>query len=301
MALEARGVGIEDGGAGGPRIFPCSNPMEREVLEALGRARTARGVAFLARQREGLVRRLQEIRALWAGDAGAARRLLAALRDGAAAAMNLVDGVAVVLVGAANSGKSTLFNRLVGRPAALVSPRAGTTRDWVTAEVEMEGWPVRLIDTAGIRAGADALEGEAIARGQAAAGAAAVRLVVVDGAAAPDSKGLLPAGFDERRDIVVLNKMDLCGGGDSSPARPRRVVDGLKVAEVSAARGDGVAELVRLILHEVRGGTDEEPALAFFTQRQIEAADELLRAEAVGSAEADALFSRLVGVPAGVG
>src|SRR5712691_5474249 len=98
-------------------------------------------------------------------------RPLAAEMAGAARGERLRDGLWVVIAGPPNAGKSTLLNRLARREAAIVSPQAGTTRDVIEVHLDLAGYPVNLIDTAGIRAASeDPIEREGMARARAAAG-----------------------------------------------------------------------------------------------------------------------------------
>ena len=91
------------------------------------------------------------------------------------------NGVRVALLGPVNAGKSTLLNHLAGREAAIVSDTAGTTRDVVTATIDLGGVPVMLLDTAGIRETGDSIEAEGVRRARQAAQNAEAALVVVDG------------------------------------------------------------------------------------------------------------------------
>lgn len=86
--------------------------------------------------------------------------------------LRLRDGLAVAIAGPPNAGKSTLLNALAGREVAIVSDQAGTTRDAVTVDLELGGYPVQLIDTAGLRDTDDAIEREGIVRARARAAAA---------------------------------------------------------------------------------------------------------------------------------
>jgi tRNA modification GTPase len=130
----------------------------------------------------------------------------------ATAGRRVRDGVRVAIIGPANSGKSTLFNRLVGGERAIVSPHAGTTRDVVEAEFELAGVRVVLQDTAGLEESTDPVELEGIrrARGAAAEADAVILLWPVDGGTEPR--------FDEREGQPVLrirSKTDL--DRDKSP------------------------------------------------------------------------------------
>ena len=109
----------------------------------------------------------------------------------------------VAIVGPPNVGKSTLINAIVGYDRAITMDIAGTTRDVVSAETVLDGWPIRLSDTAGIRDGQDDIETEGVRRAGAAAAAADLVLLVRDG----DHR--LDADPDWRSVIAVCNKVDL--------------------------------------------------------------------------------------------
>lgn len=91
------------------------------------------------------------------------------------------EGAKVVLAGAANAGKSSLFNAILKENRAIVSPLAGTTRDYIEAECEMDGIPVRLFDTAGLRDGSDEVEREGISRSERMMDEADLVVYVLDG------------------------------------------------------------------------------------------------------------------------
>ena len=110
----------------------------------------------------------------------AIRARLAALLDRARSGAILRDGLAVVLVGAPNVGKSSILNRLVGEDAAIVTPIPGTTRDTIERQVELDGIPLTIVDTAGLRATRDEVERLGIARTRAAIERADLALVLVD-------------------------------------------------------------------------------------------------------------------------
>jgi tRNA modification GTPase len=151
------------------------------------------------------------------------------------------DGFSLAIVGRPNAGKSSLFNRLVERERAIVTATPGTTRDLVTETVSLEGIPVELIDTAGLRVSADEAEAMGIAKSREAMADADVVVVVVDatvGMSAED--GALIAELEGRATLVVWNKSDL--------------VEGDGGIRTSALTGDGIAELRAAILALVSGG-----------------------------------------------
>ena len=130
--------------------------------------------------------------------------------------LQLRAGLRVALLGAPNAGKSSLLNRLAGRDAAIVSARAGTTRDIIEIAMTLAGVPVTLIDTAGLRAAGDDIEREGVRRALAAARDADIRVLV----SAPDVAAELPA---EEKDLPppefrLNNKSDLKSDTETSDA-----------------------------------------------------------------------------------
>jgi len=176
--------------------------------------------------------------------AGAARQLdelLAASGQGRL----LTEGMTVVIAGAPNAGKSTLLNRLAGHEAAIVTPLPGTTRDVLRERILIDGMPVHVLDTAGLRAQAgDAIEAEGMRRAEAAMAQADRILFVIDAAADPDAqtyqreRDRLPAQVPV---TLLLNKIDLAPAKASSGAQRRP--DGLECLRLSARSGEGLEAL----------------------------------------------------------
>lgn len=169
-------------------------------------------------------------------DAAGLRAEMAALLAEGARGERLRDGVAVAILGAPNAGKSSLLNALAGRDAAIVSARAGTTRDVVEVRLVLEGVPVTLADTAGLRATADEIEAEGVRRALARAEAAELRLLVFAADAPPDAATLALAGEGA---LLVASKSDL---------GPPRLAGALPV---SAVTGEGMAALRAALAREV--------------------------------------------------
>jgi tRNA modification GTPase len=124
----------------------------------------------------------------------------------------LRDGLVVAIAGPPNAGKSTLLNRLANRDAAIVSPHAGTTRDVIEVHLDLAGYPLVLIDTAGIRDSDDPVEQEGVRRARERAGQADLVLWLVDASGAK----VEPEKFDAQV-WAVSNKIDLIAGQGASP------------------------------------------------------------------------------------
>ncbi|MEQ8763835.1 MAG: GTPase [Planctomycetota bacterium] len=155
-------------------------------------------------------RELLEVEALLvSGSIEVAKQRLETLLDHSRHGIAAHQGARVALIGRPNVGKSSLLNRLVQRERALVSETPGTTRDPVRADAVFDGWPVHLIDTAGVRAGAVPLEAAGIAMSWELAGGSDLTLVLFDATEAPSAEDLqLLEETAEWRRLLVCNKCD---------------------------------------------------------------------------------------------
>jgi len=172
------------------------------------------------------------------------RSLIAAATEGAA----LRDGISVAIIGPPNVGKSSLLNRLTATQAAIVTEVAGTTRDVVERDLDIEGIPLKLADTAGLRETEDPIEAIGVERALAVADEADIVLSVEssDPAEATTPGGSPGAGGADARLISVVNKIDLSGlaPGWAAGSSAR----GVPQVRVSALTGAGIIELKREIL-----------------------------------------------------
>lgn len=148
----------------------------------------------------------------------------------------LRTGLSVALLGAPNVGKSSLLNQLAGRDVAIVSARAGTTRDVIEVHLDLGGLPVTLADTAGLREATDEIEGEGVRRALAQARSADLKLLVFDASNWPSLDDDTLALVDDRS-LCVLNKSDL-RSVDSAH------IEGRPVLPVSASTGAGIDALL---------------------------------------------------------
>lgn len=155
----------------------------------------------------------------------------------------LREGVQAVLVGQPNAGKSSLLNRLAGRERAIVSPEAGTTRDYLEETVVLGGVPVTLVDTAGLREAQSGIEAAGVERAEALAATADVLICVVPAHRALEEEDERAVRLCQNRAaVIVLNKTDL--GVDPGVVRQlEQLAPGVPVLRVSALTGDGVSEL----------------------------------------------------------
>ena len=162
----------------------------------------------------------------------------------------LREGLVVAIAGPPNVGKSTLMNQLARREVAIVSPHAGTTRDVIEVQLDLDGYPVTVIDTAGIRETDDPVEQEGVRRARARAEEADLVLWMID-AQHQETRPQETRPQETSALWIVRNKIDL---ETTDAAGPRQSANGLQQAAggaefgISAARGDGVQELIAALV-----------------------------------------------------
>ena len=124
----------------------------------------------------------------------------------------LRDGMTLVIAGRPNAGKSSLMNALTGQDSAIVTHIPGTTRDVLREQVELDGLPLHIVDTAGLRESEDAVEKEGVRRARDELARADHALWVFDGECDPDAAGLADAGLPPELPVTrIRNKADLIG------------------------------------------------------------------------------------------
>jgi tRNA modification GTPase len=201
----------------------------------------------------------------------------------------LREGMTVVIAGRPNAGKSSLLNRLAGYDAAIVTPTPGTTRDVLRERIDIDGMPLHVLDTAGLRESRDDVEREGIRRAEAEIARADRVLFVIDTPEDPDGR----AFSEERKRLpaavpvtLIFNKCDLARGlpvADTISGPPR--------ITLSALRGDGLDEL-RNHLKSSMGFQVAETGTVSARQRHLDA---LMRARACVEEAARQLRERRAG------
>jgi tRNA modification GTPase len=270
-ALAAAGCSVESWRERLDRM--AASTIEAEADAALAHATTRRTAAILLAQRAGALRReVDRIR-----DEIAESRLesasskLDALLARAPLGLHLTAPWQVAIAGRPNVGKSSLINAFVGYQRAIVFDQPGTTRDVLTAETAIDGWPVRLADAAGIRETDDALEAEGVLRARRQLAQADLALWVLDGSelVGDPLQATEREWFDATGESVgssqilaVVNKADLLAADFQREASSN-------VRFVSALTGAGLPELIASIGRKLVPTplTDEGVP---FTSRQIE-------------------------------
>jgi tRNA modification GTPase len=167
------------------------------------------------------------------------------------------DGLTLAIVGRPNAGKSSLFNRLVERDRAIVAATPGTTRDLVSERISLDGIPLELVDTAGLREAGEEVEQLGIARSREAIADAALILIVLDSTQPlNDEEHRLFALVRGRPALIALNKSDL-----AAPTPLADQLAGLPAQATSALTGEGIPALRQRILALATGGAVSEPGM----------------------------------------
>jgi len=167
------------------------------------------------------------------------------------------DGLTLAIVGRPNAGKSSLFNRLVERERAIVTATPGTTRDTVTERISLDGIPLELVDTAGLRESVEEVEQLGIHRSREALADAALVVVVLDATEPLNAEERrLIAAVEGRPALVASNKSDLI-----ETKSPLPDCGGLPVLATSALTGEGIPALRERILALATGGAAAEPGM----------------------------------------
>jgi tRNA modification GTPase len=236
----------------GDLIFAETSAQRRQAFRQLKGLIGDRAEAWRGRLIEALA--LVEARIDFSDEADVPEDLIApaaaiarSLRDEIAAALadgrrgeRLRDGLVVAIAGPPNAGKSTLFNRLARREAAIVSPYAGTTRDVIEVHLNLDGYPLTILDTAGIRGSCEPVEQEGIRRARARAAEADLVLWVTD-VSAGGRMGTEMAQLKEGPPHwLIQNKIDLLR---SAPAQSKKDEHEF-IFSLSATEGEGLEELI---------------------------------------------------------
>jgi tRNA modification GTPase len=173
----------------------------------------------------------------------------------------LREGARVVIMGRPNAGKSTLFNALLGSDRAIVTAIAGTTRDIIEESFVLDGVPLRILDTAGLRETECLIEQEGIRRARAHSASADIAVYLID-SSVPFSKEdeEYLAKLNPAKTVVVFNK------ADRKASDFRLQVSGFQPLETSLITGAGIVEL-KAALSEKLGGVSHTPAHAVISER----------------------------------
>jgi len=161
-----------------------------------------------------------------------------------------MDGINTVIVGRVNAGKSSLLNRLLNEPRAIVTPIPGTTRDIIESTINIEGIPIRLMDTAGFRKVKGEVEKIGIHLTKEKLASADLSLIVIDQSRPLNQDDLnIIAKAKKNKSLILLNKVDLAS--KISEDELDGVLDGMRVVKISALTGEGIDGLRKAIRDHV--------------------------------------------------
>jgi len=247
--------------------FPRGDGLAADALDDLPRAKTVTTAEILLEQAQGaLTAEIARLAELVKDEPDVARAGLEALIARGSVGLRLLSGWKVVIAGRPNVGKSRLLNALSGFSRAIVDQTPGTTRDIVTFQTALGGWPVELADTAGLRGTDDMVEHMGIERSRAELQKADLVLLVLD-----RSESLRP--FDRQliattqRALLIANKSDLPPAWVAGDAG----LGAAEVVTVSAERGDGMDSLVAAIALELVPDPPVPGAAVPFRGAQVDA------------------------------
>ena len=296
-------VGAKEQSPYGRESVDYGDAIVSEAREDLTRAATLRTTAILLDQFRGaLGREIDEIKSiLKAGETAEALKRISKLKDRSQLGSHLLEPWRVVLAGPPNSGKSSLLNLLLGYSRAIVHEQAGTTRDLLSERTSFDGWPIELIDCAGIRNAADTIEATGIKNTLQRIASADCTLLLVDQTTGWTKTHTQILNHCSGKAVLVITKSDLIrvdakrseAGIVEIPERP--VAPGSLVApwslvarvETSSVTGAGLKELISavvlfLVPHRLQAG-DPVP----FRQRHRDALHSLaLECNSVGQPKA---------------
>jgi tRNA modification GTPase len=174
----------------------------------------------------------------------------------------LRDGASVVIAGRPNVGKSTLLNALLGKERAIVTPIAGTTRDTIEEQLAIDGYPVRIIDTAGLRESSCLIEQDGIRRTKTMLTQSDLTLYMIDGSLPHNQKDdVILTTLQKHKTIVVVNKIDI-----QTNDTIKTLASDWSVRYISAFRSEGLEGLKKCIMQHL-GIREEVPHQSTISER----------------------------------
>jgi tRNA modification GTPase len=259
------------------------NRLRTTALAALTETRTVRTAAILLDQVNGaFAHAVEAILTALDQDVAEAGRLLTELTKHSSLGRHLTRPWRVVIAGAPNVGKSSLINAIAGYQRSIVAPTPGTTRDVISVEIAADGWPIELVDTAGLRSEADPLEAQGIDLAREAVAGADLCLWVLDASAPP----IWPDVNSDRLRLVV-NKIDREPAWDSEHLA--------NSVRISAQTGAGIGELLQDLAQRLVPQKPSPGAALPFTAEMCEAMGTVEKQLGAGqTAEARRLLRQLL-------
>lgn len=277
-----------------------ASPISKAAESDLLRAKTDRVASVLLTQMNGALDRelsalLKMLESNEPNSSDVTFRIERLLEDGRLG-LKMRDGWSVVFAGPPNVGKSSLINRIVGQTRSIVHAEAGTTRDWVESEAVLEGWPIRLTDTAGIRDASDPIESEGVRRAVERVEQADLVVLVVDAEQKTTQRNSTVGETSEfgwtdshtrvarlakEPVLICLNKWDKQVAKEDSSQTieqdfvPREYAT-KKIVTASATSEPGVSKLMESIFRAVVPSLPTDGAAVPFREEQVDALEEAL-------------------------
>jgi tRNA modification GTPase len=242
-------------------VDPRDDPRISAAEDALASATTLRTAQILQDQVDGAWdRESEDIRSLFALGGSQLLPRVDELLVRSTVGLRLITGWRVVMAGRPNVGKSRLMNALAGYDRSVVSPFAGTTRDIVTCRISVDGWPIEIADTAGLRRGSSELESSGIALARERVASSDLVLVVLDRSSPLEGEDL--ALIDAHPEaLVVANKLDL---------EPAWDIGAIIAQPLSAATGEGLDEFLAAMSRRLVPQVPPVDSAVPFTRSQVE-------------------------------
>jgi tRNA modification GTPase len=246
----------------------CDDPLIAQATMGLVKAKTIRTSRILLDQQKGAsVRALKQIdAAILQGEMQLARRLADEIRIWNDLGLHLIEPFEILLCGPPNVGKSSLLNRLLGYQRAIVHEQAGTTRDMLAEETSIDGWPVRIQDSAGIRTAGDVIEKEGVRRAIHASRTADLQLILVDPAEGWTTEHQHLLDLNPSRSLIVETKSDV-RLENKTCSNPRAEAN-IRPIRVSSVSGEGIPELLQAISKRLVPTIPPAGQAVLFTTRQ---------------------------------
>ncbi|WP_457755708.1 tRNA uridine-5-carboxymethylaminomethyl(34) synthesis GTPase MnmE [Thermodesulfatator indicus] len=207
------------------------------------------------------------------------------------------EGIAVVIAGRPNVGKSSLLNALLAEERAIVTPIPGTTRDIIEEFATIKGLPVRLIDTAGLRETEDLVEEIGVKKAKEKIATADVVIFMLDGSLEPTEEDLkLYQEIKAMPHLVVINKIDIASHENLN--RYREIFPQEKLIFISARTGEGLEALAEAIFELVTGRTEEFIPSVVPNLRQKMAIENALKAteQAISNLKKTDIYPELIAI-----
>ena len=243
-----------------------SSRLHEEAVRALAAATTRRTASLLLAQYQGaLANEIRETSHLIEKQRfrNEGLRRIRQLIESSHVGLRLVDPWRVVMAGPPNVGKSSLINALAGFDRSIVYDQPGTTRDVIDTTIALDGWPIQLMDTAGLRTTTDAIEREGVSRAESCLAEADLGVLILDASCPTSARTNQEVLAAYPNAFTVMNKIDLSKSSVTGASSAGRMIF------TSALTGQGLDELRAGIIAKLIPNPPEIGSPLLFTKRQL--------------------------------